>query len=206
MIAPTLFSICMAAFISLAAVDQAKGELFNMRRLKANTKVKATYIVDLQYADYCSIAAHTEADLQSTLDAFSEAYQLLSLTVNVTKTTVIIQPAQPLTATAPNIDIEGTILENVDHFAYLCSYLSTSANIDVEIQHRIRCACFSYGRLKYRVFSERGFRTATNIRVYKAVILTTLLYGCGTWVAYRRLVKVLEQFQQSILRTIIGVH
>ena len=72
----------------------------------------------LQYADDCAIAAHTEADLQNTLDAFSEAYQLLGLTVNVTKTKVLFQPARPLTATAPNIDIEGTILENVDHFAY----------------------------------------------------------------------------------------
>ena len=119
MIAPTLFSIFLAAFISLAAVDQAKGvdiiyrtdgELFNMRRLKAKTKVKATSIVtvDLQYADDCAIAAHTEADLQNTLDAFSEAYQLLGPTVNVTKTKVLFQPAQPLTATAPNIDIEGT--------------------------------------------------------------------------------------------------
>ena len=40
--------------------------------------------------------------------------------------------------TAPNIDIEGTTLENVDDFAYL----SKSANIDVKIQHRIRCVCF----------------------------------------------------------------
>ena len=79
MIAPTLFSIFLAAFISLAAVDQAKGvgiiyrtdgELLNMRRLKAKTKVKATSIVDLQYADDCAIAAHTGTDLQNTLDAF----------------------------------------------------------------------------------------------------------------------------------------
>ena len=56
-IAPTMFSIFLAAFISLAAVDQAKdvdiiyrtdGELFNMRRLKATTTVKATSIVHLQ--------------------------------------------------------------------------------------------------------------------------------------------------------------
>ena len=124
----------------------------------------------------------------------------------MTKTKVIFQPAQPLTATAPNIDIEGTTLENVDRFPYLGSYLSNSANIDVEIQHRIRCACFSYSRLKDRVFSERGFRTATKILVYKADILTTLLYGCETWVAYRRHVKVLEQFQQRILRSILGVY
>ena len=65
---------------------------------------------------------------------------------------------------------------------------------------------FSYSRLKDRVFSERGFRTATKILVYKAVVLTTLLYGCETWVAYRSHVKVLEQFQQRILRSIIGVH
>ena len=215
MIAPTLFSIFLAAFISLAAVDQAKGvgiiyrtdgELLNMRRLKAKTKVKATSIVDLQYADDCAIAAHTGADLQNSLDAFSQAYKLLGLTVNVTKTKVLFQPAQPLTATAPNIDIEGTTLENVDRFPYLGSYLSKSANIDVEIQHRIRCACFSYSRLKDLVFSERGFRTATKILVYKSVILTTLLYGCETWVAYRRHVKVLEQFQQRILRSILGVH
>ena len=109
--------------------------------------------------------------------------KLLGLTVNVTKTKVLFQPAQPLTATAPIIDIEYTTLENVDHF---CLPGSKSANIDVEIQRRIRCAGFSYGRLKDRVFSERGFRTATKILVYKAVILTTLLYGCETWVAYRR--------------------
>ena len=129
-IAPTLFSIFLAAFISLAAVDQAKGvgiiyrtdgELFNIRRLKAKTKVKSTSIVELQYADDCAIAAHTEADLQNTLDALCEAYKPLGITVNVTKTKVIFQPAQPLTATAPTIDIEGTTLENVDHFAYLGS-------------------------------------------------------------------------------------
>ena len=104
-----------------------------MLRLKVKTKVKATSIIDLQYADDCAIAAHTGADLQNTLDAFSQAYKLLGLTVNVTKTKVLFQTAQPLTATAPNIDIEGTTLENADRFPYLGSYLSKSANIDVEI-------------------------------------------------------------------------
>ena len=81
-LADTLFSIFLAALISLAAVDQAKGvglciiyrtdrELFNMRQAK--TKVKETSMVDLQFADDCAIAAHTEADLHNTLYAISEA-------------------------------------------------------------------------------------------------------------------------------------
>ena len=196
MVVPTLLSIFLAAFISLAAVDQAKGigiiyrtdgELFNMRRLKAKTKVKATSIVDLQYTDDCAIAAHTGADLQNTLDAFSQAYKLLGLTVNVTKTKVIFQPAQPPTAKLQTLTLKVLRWKTSIAF-HTCvdRYLSKSANIDVEIQHRIRCACFSYSKLKDRVFSERGFRTATKILVYKAVILTTLLYGCETWVAYRR--------------------
>ena len=71
----------------------------------------------------------------------------------------------------------------------------------------IRCACFACDRLNERVFSERDFSTKTKILIYKAVILTTfLIYGCETWVAYRRHVKVLEQFQQRILIAILGVH
>ena len=74
-------------------------------RARARACVCVCVCVCVQYADDCAIAAHTQADLQNTLDAFSEAYKLLGLTVNVTKTKVLFQPAQPLTATAPNIDI-----------------------------------------------------------------------------------------------------
>ena len=72
-IAPTLFSIFLPAFISLAAVDQAKGvgivyrtdgALFNMCHLQAKMKVKATSIVDLQYSDDSAVAVFTEADLR----------------------------------------------------------------------------------------------------------------------------------------------
>ena len=53
--------------------------------------------------------------------------------------------------------------------------------------------------------SERGFRRATYKLVYEAVILIILLC-CETWIAYRRHMKVLEQFEQRIPRLILGVH
>ena len=55
-----------------------------------------------------------------------------------------------------------------------------------------------------RVFTERGLRTFTYILVYKAVVLPALMYGSETCVTYRRHIKALEQFQQRILRAILG--
>jgi len=40
----------------------------------------------------------------------------------------------------------------------------------------------------------------TNIMVFRAVVLSTLLYACETWTLYRRDIKRLESFQQRKLR------
>ena len=45
----------------------------------------------------------------------------------------------------------------------------------------------------------------TKIQVYKAVIITTLLYSAETWVFYRKLIRLLEQFHQCCLRCILGI-
>ena len=63
-----------------------------------------------------------------------------------------------------------------------------------------------YSRLSDRVFSERVFRTLTRILLYEAVVLTTLLYGWETWVAYRRHLKTLEQFQKRAHRELSSVY
>jgi len=39
----------------------------------------------------------------------------------------------------------------------------------------------------------------------QAVVLTTLLYGCETWMLYRHLVRQLDQFHLRCLRKIAGI-
>jgi len=39
--------------------------------------------------------------------------------------------------------------------------------------------------------------------IYKAVCVSTLLYGCEAWVLYRRHIKALEQFQISYLQRML---
>jgi len=49
------------------------------------------------------------------------------------------------------------------------------------------------------IWDDCGIRLDTKVAVYKAVILTVLLYGSKTWVVYRRHVRKLEQFHMRCL-------
>ena len=86
-IAPTLFSIFLAAFLSQAKIDLTKDVdntyrtddgVFKLSHLGAKSKVKIVTIVNFQYEEDCAVVAHSAQDLQNTLDldALVDAYML----------------------------------------------------------------------------------------------------------------------------------
>uniref|UniRef100_A0A803SVV7 Reverse transcriptase domain-containing protein n=1 Tax=Anolis carolinensis TaxID=28377 RepID=A0A803SVV7_ANOCA len=177
------------------------GKLFNLSRLKAKTKVTTTSIIELQYADDNVVCAHSEEDLQATLNTFAEAYEKPGLSLNIEKTKVLFQQAPAM----PGIQLNGVTLENVDHFRYLDSHLSTKVNIDAEIQHRLSSASAAFLQMKQRVFENRDIHRDTKVLVYKAIVLPTLLYACETWTIYRQHTQLLEQFHQRCLLKILQI-
>ncbi|XP_076028386.1 uncharacterized protein LOC143017482 [Oratosquilla oratoria] len=48
-------------------------------------------------------------------------------------------------------------------------------------------------------------QTSTKLKVYRAVVLTSLLYGCESWTLYRRYQKQLERFHMRSLRSILNI-
>ena len=111
------------------------------------------------------------------------------------------QPKPGADYSAPIITIDNNPLNVVDKFTYLGSTLSQNAMIDDDVSTRIGKASASFGRLTKRLWNERGVRLATNISVYCAVVLPTLLYGCEAWTPYRRL----DQFHMRSLRRIANI-
>ena len=93
-----------------------------------------------------------------------------------------------------NITIKGVQPKCVESFKYLSSTTSADGSLDSEISSRTNKASQALGRLKLKVLQQKGIRLSTKIKVYKAVIVSTLLYGCETWTPYRRHVKQLEPF------------
>ena len=212
--APLLFSIVFSAVLQDAFHDCNKGvmirfrtdgSIFNLQRLKAKTKTSRMLLRDLLYADDCALIAHSEKEAQEIVDLFSRATIKYGLTISIRKTEVLFQPKPGKAPSTPKITVADEPLKSVDRFCYLGGILAQNAKIDDEITARISKASASYGRLQQRLWSERGIKLTTKIQVYQAVVISTLLYGCETWIQYRAHIKQLEQFHLRCLRRICGI-
>ena len=98
----------------------------------------------------------------------------------------------------------GISLETED-FTCLGSNISFSGCLTNEIQRRINLASSVFGRLSKCVFGNQDLTIHTKIVVYNTVVISTILYGCKTWVPYRRHIRLLESFHIRHLQLILGL-
>ena len=124
--------------------------------------------------------------MQHEMDCFSRACDNFDLTLSTKKTEVMFQPMPGQPYQDPHIMVRGQELRAVDSFTYLGSTLSRAVSIDIEINNRIAKANSTFGRLRETVWERRGLSLITKLKVYCAVVLTTLLYACETWTVYSR--------------------
>ena len=208
-LAPTLFSMMFSAMLTDAFRDcepginikfRTDGKLFNPRRLQAVTKVKETVLRDFLFADDCALNASDVHEMQVEMDSLSAACNNFGLTISTKKTEVMFQPAPGNQYHEPKISVNGQTLQAVETFTYLGSTLSRTTTIDAEINNRISKAGSAFGRLKEKFWERRGMSLETKLKVFRAVVLTTLLYGSETWTAYRRHEKQLNHFHLRCLR------
>ena len=93
---------------------QTDASIFNLRRLKAKTKVKFDTINEFLFADDVALKAASEADMQCSNDKFSDACNNFGFTISTKKTEVMHQPAPGKPYSEPNIYINGQLLNAVD--------------------------------------------------------------------------------------------
>ena len=85
---------------------------------------------------------------------------------------------------------ESYISEPIEpHFSEPLELYSKVVHIDDEVTARIAKASVAFGRLRANVLERNGIKLDTKLKVYKAVVLPTLLYTCETWTVYQRHAK-----------------
>ena len=71
------------------------------------------------------------------------------------------------------------------NFTYLCSTVLESASLHQEITLRMGKASAAYGKLQKRLWRNRHVTIRAECKVYRAVMLSTLLCNAETWTIYQ---------------------
>ena len=179
------------------------GSLFNLRRLLARTKPLDGLITELLFADDCALVAHTEEALQHIVNRFSAAAKNFGLTISLKKTEVLYQLPPREAYSPPHISIDGTNLNAVEHVTYRGSVISNDATVSKDLDNSLSKA-FLWKTVKESM-AEPLVSFSMKLQVYRAIFIPTLLYSAETWVLYRKQIRLLEQFHQHCLRSILGI-
>ena len=211
-LAPTLFSIFLSAMLDDAFRDMGDGvyiqsresaDLFNVAYFRAKTKTTQILMRELLFVDG-ALVAHSAEEIQKIVDAFSDASKKFGLKINIKKTEVLYQSNSTRTR-EEDIMVDGNKLNSVLEFTYLGSTTSSDGFIDNEIQRRMAKASASFGRLRDILWNNHHVSMRVKGKIYRAIVLSTLLYGAEAWTVYRRQVKKLHALMMRYLRSIMKI-
>ena len=119
-LAPILFGIFFSLMLTYAfgtvsdgiyLHTRHDGKLFNLKRLRAKTKVTCALIRKMLFADNAALVSHTHEDLQCLMERFSKTCKKFALIISIKKTEVIAQDSK----IPPSIYIDGSNLSVVDN-------------------------------------------------------------------------------------------
>nr|VZI48150.1 unnamed protein product [Spirometra erinaceieuropaei] len=141
-------------------------------------RVSTTTVHELRFADDCALNINSGEEMQSSMDLFSSACENFGLVISTQKTVVMHQFSHN-SATFPNasqISVTGTQLQVIEIFPYLGRTFSRDTKIDGEVDSRISKTSQAFGRLQSTVWNRHGLQLSTKLKMFKAVILPTLMY------------------------------
>ena len=114
---------------------------------------------------------------ETTIRAYSCVAKSLGLIVNIIKTKFMIVGHDIVEVDTQPISMEGGEIEHVSKFPYLGSSIAANGRIDDEIDRRIANASKAFAALRQAVFKDANLSITTKRLVYKACVLSMLLYG-----------------------------
>ena len=114
--------------------------------------------------------------------------------------------AVPMINISQRSQLAGSVLALLIIFHILVvAWLSSNTDLDAEIQARLNSASGAFGGLRTQVFNNRDIYINIKIKVYKDIILPSLLYGSDAWTTYFHHLKSLEKYHQQCLRRILNI-
>ena len=171
----------------------------------AKARLQTVTVTESQFADDVAVYATTREALNQATASFVRVAADWGLTVSLVKSKVLVagNHLEP-TDTMP-IQLDGGLIDVVDNFTYLGSNITEVCELQNEVAVRIGKASRAFGCLQKSIFQNKRLSTSINREVYRATVLSVLLYGTETWAVKAHSLRRLSGFHNRCIRSIMGV-
>ena len=115
------------------------------------------------------------------------------------------QPSMINDQTRSNFKMDNVYPNNQNNFTYLRSCISRHDTLNKEIPCKLAIDSSSFEQILKRVWQEYGTTWQTMVAVYKAVVLSSLLYGRESWTRHSHHIKKMNQFYLCCLHSLLSI-
>lgn len=155
---------------------------------------------DLDFADDLCLLSNSISGIQAQLLCLDTAGRDRGLRINIGKTKLMRINENNNTP----VMIGGIAIEEVSEFCYLGSTMAKDGGTLEDIKSRVTKARAVYGGLN-KVWNADTISARTKVRIFKACVLSVLLYGSETWRMVQSEFKKLQVFVNRCLRRILRI-
>ena len=190
-------------------------DLFNLYResiqreleeVEEEIQVYGRRLNNIRYADDIVLLASLMAGLQVglLLNAVQSSSEKFGLNLNINKTKVMVMskqsPGEPsISATANNSKIE-----QVQHFNYLGSWLTSDARCEKEIQTTHKSAESKFQQHKKHFQRFQAFHISKN-KAFEIFVWPVLMHRCEKWTLAAKIRKNIEAAEMWFYRRILRI-
>ena len=192
-LAPLLFNIFFAAVINVASTPfkADKGimdALVHLRKKRgagettAGESVLATPLWGMLYADDAGVVSQSSEQLRKTMGVIVVVCAAFGLTVSETKTEIMCLRAKrmPESTATFSVEVAGQVYNQTNEFVHLGGTVNHNADLSIEVDRRKRNAWCNFRKYTLELYDRPSAPLELKIRMLRAEVFETMLYGCVT--------------------------
>ena len=134
-------------------------------------------------ADDAGVVSQTPDQLAKMIGAIAVVCAAFGLTVSEAKTETMClrTKGMPESTAIFSVEAAGQVYNQTNEFTYLGGNVNLNADLSIEVDQRIRNALCRFKKYTLELYDRPRAPLELKLRMLRAEVLETMLYGCVTW-------------------------
>jgi Reverse transcriptase (RNA-dependent DNA polymerase) len=187
-LSPLLFNLYSESIFNETLEEETAGVVINGQTVN-----------NLRYADDTVMLTTNLGDMQHLLDKLNNKCNEYGLKINFKKTKLMIITKSQQDRDQLDLIVANTLVENVQIYKYLGTWVEQSGEQTREIRTRIEIARAIFVKMK-KFFTSRDIDIKLKMRMLRCYVFSTLLYGVESWTLKKKHMTNLQAFEMWCYR------